>query len=235
MIEQPGPIYLRYLVDIHKKYLMNYEFNTSCLAELPSSVGFTSPCSWPQFNLIISGSAHTGMSFLKRDIPETYRKLLSLFNLRFKFPSSNNSATNEEHPISSSMGLVVLLKKHPQGERGILALMANAELANTAYAEYVSFTLKRAVCTTTTGVLVLRCSSRMSRVPSASLSFYSGYIVSPTCARELNAYDAEPLLFLVGGAAESVSWTTQYFGLEGLRVGFRGRLLMCLDATRAVT
>ncbi|KAG4169338.1 hypothetical protein ERO13_A12G088950v2 [Gossypium hirsutum] len=29
MIEQPGPIYLRYLVDIHKKYLMNYEFNTS--------------------------------------------------------------------------------------------------------------------------------------------------------------------------------------------------------------
>ncbi|KAK8327695.1 hypothetical protein V6Z12_A11G200200 [Gossypium hirsutum] len=33
MIEQPGPIYLRYLVDIHKKYLMNYEFNTSCLTE----------------------------------------------------------------------------------------------------------------------------------------------------------------------------------------------------------
>ncbi|KAL4280877.1 hypothetical protein GQ457_03G031130 [Hibiscus cannabinus] len=33
MIEQPGPIYLQYLVDIHKKYLMNYEFNTSCLAE----------------------------------------------------------------------------------------------------------------------------------------------------------------------------------------------------------
>ena len=33
MIEQPGTIYLRYLVDIHKKYLMNYEFNTSCLVE----------------------------------------------------------------------------------------------------------------------------------------------------------------------------------------------------------
>nr|YP_009765208.1 hypothetical protein RF2 [Brownea grandiceps]YP_009765225.1 hypothetical protein RF2 [Brownea grandiceps]QIS95485.1 hypothetical protein RF2 [Brownea grandiceps]QIS95502.1 hypothetical protein RF2 [Brownea grandiceps] len=33
MIEQPGAIYLRYLVDIHKKDLMNYEFNTSCLAE----------------------------------------------------------------------------------------------------------------------------------------------------------------------------------------------------------
>nr|YP_009582215.1 hypothetical chloroplast RF21 [Bixa orellana]YP_009582232.1 hypothetical chloroplast RF21 [Bixa orellana]QBK83750.1 hypothetical chloroplast RF21 [Bixa orellana]QBK83767.1 hypothetical chloroplast RF21 [Bixa orellana] len=33
MIEQPGTIYLRYLVDIHKRYLMNYEYNTSCLAE----------------------------------------------------------------------------------------------------------------------------------------------------------------------------------------------------------
>nr|YP_009416779.1 hypothetical chloroplast RF21 [Magnolia insignis]YP_009416798.1 hypothetical chloroplast RF21 [Magnolia insignis]YP_009772639.1 hypothetical chloroplast RF21 [Magnolia maudiae]YP_009772661.1 hypothetical chloroplast RF21 [Magnolia maudiae]YP_010025996.1 hypothetical chloroplast RF21 [Magnolia chapensis]YP_010026018.1 hypothetical chloroplast RF21 [Magnolia chapensis]YP_010217245.1 hypothetical chloroplast RF21 [Magnolia macclurei]YP_010217264.1 hypothetical chloroplast RF21 [Magnolia macc len=33
MIEQPGSIYLRYLVDIHKKSLMNYEFNRSCLAE----------------------------------------------------------------------------------------------------------------------------------------------------------------------------------------------------------
>nr|ATL62811.1 Ycf2 [Lasianthus sp. Kainulaninen et al. 17] len=33
MIEQPGAIYLRHLVDIHNKYLMNYEFNTSCLAE----------------------------------------------------------------------------------------------------------------------------------------------------------------------------------------------------------
>ncbi|KAL4184801.1 hypothetical protein AMTRI_Chr10g227330 [Amborella trichopoda] len=33
MIEQPGSIYLRYLVDIHKKYLTNSEFNKSCLAE----------------------------------------------------------------------------------------------------------------------------------------------------------------------------------------------------------
>nr|UVW93658.1 Ycf2 [Impatiens balsamina]UVW93679.1 Ycf2 [Impatiens balsamina] len=33
MIEEPGAIYLRYLVDIQKKYLMNYEFNKSCLAE----------------------------------------------------------------------------------------------------------------------------------------------------------------------------------------------------------
>nr|YP_010689816.1 hypothetical chloroplast RF2 [Ceratostigma ulicinum]YP_010689834.1 hypothetical chloroplast RF2 [Ceratostigma ulicinum]WBR75441.1 hypothetical chloroplast RF2 [Ceratostigma ulicinum]WBR75459.1 hypothetical chloroplast RF2 [Ceratostigma ulicinum]WBR75525.1 hypothetical chloroplast RF2 [Ceratostigma ulicinum]WBR75543.1 hypothetical chloroplast RF2 [Ceratostigma ulicinum] len=33
MFEQPGAIYLRYLVDIHKKDLLNYEVNTSCLAE----------------------------------------------------------------------------------------------------------------------------------------------------------------------------------------------------------
>nr|YP_009566437.1 hypothetical chloroplast RF21 [Neottia cordata]YP_009566451.1 hypothetical chloroplast RF21 [Neottia cordata]QBB10027.1 hypothetical chloroplast RF21 [Neottia cordata]QBB10041.1 hypothetical chloroplast RF21 [Neottia cordata] len=33
MIEQPGSISLRYLVDIHQKDLMNYEFNRSCLAE----------------------------------------------------------------------------------------------------------------------------------------------------------------------------------------------------------
>nr|AVM82596.1 hypothetical chloroplast RF21 [Cuspidaria floribunda]AVM82597.1 hypothetical chloroplast RF21 [Cuspidaria floribunda] len=33
MIEQPGAIYLRYLVDIHNKDLLNYELNTSSLAE----------------------------------------------------------------------------------------------------------------------------------------------------------------------------------------------------------
>nr|QXO05109.1 Ycf2 [Odontochilus tortus]QXO05126.1 Ycf2 [Odontochilus tortus] len=33
MIEQPGSISLRYLVDIHKQDLLNYEFNRSCLAE----------------------------------------------------------------------------------------------------------------------------------------------------------------------------------------------------------
>nr|YP_010575524.1 Ycf2 [Corydalis platycarpa]YP_010575551.1 Ycf2 [Corydalis platycarpa]UZM11148.1 Ycf2 [Corydalis platycarpa]UZM11149.1 Ycf2 [Corydalis platycarpa]WDA93290.1 Ycf2 protein [Corydalis platycarpa]WDA93317.1 Ycf2 protein [Corydalis platycarpa] len=33
MVEQLGSIYLRYVVDIHQKDLMNYEFNRSCLAE----------------------------------------------------------------------------------------------------------------------------------------------------------------------------------------------------------
>nr|YP_010392510.1 hypothetical protein RF2 [Canarina eminii]YP_010392533.1 hypothetical protein RF2 [Canarina eminii]UPX08119.1 hypothetical protein RF2 [Canarina eminii]UPX08142.1 hypothetical protein RF2 [Canarina eminii] len=33
MIEQPGERYLRTIVDLHKKDLLNYEFNTSCFAE----------------------------------------------------------------------------------------------------------------------------------------------------------------------------------------------------------
>lgn len=33
MIEQLTTIYLGYLIDIHKKRLMNFEFNPSCLAE----------------------------------------------------------------------------------------------------------------------------------------------------------------------------------------------------------
>nr|QWZ47218.1 hypothetical chloroplast RF2 [Cyclocodon parviflorus]QWZ47243.1 hypothetical chloroplast RF2 [Cyclocodon parviflorus] len=33
MIEQPGEFYLRNIVDLHNKDLLNYEFNTSCLAE----------------------------------------------------------------------------------------------------------------------------------------------------------------------------------------------------------
>nr|WDA92203.1 Ycf2 protein [Corydalis incisa]WDA92230.1 Ycf2 protein [Corydalis incisa] len=33
MVEQLGSIYLRYVVDIHQKDLLNYEFNRSCLAE----------------------------------------------------------------------------------------------------------------------------------------------------------------------------------------------------------
>nr|YP_010041334.1 Ycf2 [Alniphyllum fortunei]YP_010041356.1 Ycf2 [Alniphyllum fortunei]QPA36112.1 Ycf2 [Alniphyllum fortunei]QPA36134.1 Ycf2 [Alniphyllum fortunei]WIL98331.1 Ycf2 [Alniphyllum fortunei]WIL98351.1 Ycf2 [Alniphyllum fortunei] len=48
MIEQPGAIYLRYLVDIHKKYLMNYEFNTSCLAERRISLAYYQAITYSQ-------------------------------------------------------------------------------------------------------------------------------------------------------------------------------------------
>ncbi|KAL8204420.1 hypothetical protein R6Q57_010043 [Mikania cordata] len=44
MIELPTTIYLQELVDIHKKYLMNYEFNTSSLAERGSNkLGLSGP------------------------------------------------------------------------------------------------------------------------------------------------------------------------------------------------
>nr|YP_009054005.1 Ycf2 protein [Hanabusaya asiatica]AHY94462.1 Ycf2 protein [Hanabusaya asiatica] len=33
MVDQPGEVYLRKVIDFHKKYLLNYEFNTSSLAE----------------------------------------------------------------------------------------------------------------------------------------------------------------------------------------------------------
>lgn len=33
MTEQSGAIYLQYLVNIYKKYVLNYEFSTSCLTE----------------------------------------------------------------------------------------------------------------------------------------------------------------------------------------------------------
>nr|YP_009769219.1 hypothetical chloroplast RF21 [Clitoria ternatea]YP_009769236.1 hypothetical chloroplast RF21 [Clitoria ternatea]QIS99920.1 hypothetical chloroplast RF21 [Clitoria ternatea]QIS99937.1 hypothetical chloroplast RF21 [Clitoria ternatea] len=48
MIEQPGVIYLRYLVDIHKKYLMNYGFNTSCLAERRIFLAHYQTITYPQ-------------------------------------------------------------------------------------------------------------------------------------------------------------------------------------------
>nr|QJQ78861.1 Ycf2 [Glycyrrhiza triphylla] len=90
MIEQPGTIYLQYLIDIHKKYLMNYEFNTSCLAERRiflahyqtitysqtacGASSFDFPCDGKPFSLrlaltpprgiLVIGSIGTGRSYL---------------------------------------------------------------------------------------------------------------------------------------------------------------------------
>nr|YP_009556132.1 hypothetical protein RF2 [Scaevola taccada]YP_009556156.1 hypothetical protein RF2 [Scaevola taccada]QBC69936.1 hypothetical protein RF2 [Scaevola taccada]QBC69937.1 hypothetical protein RF2 [Scaevola taccada] len=75
MIDQPGVIYLRYLIDIHKKYLMNYEFNTSYLAErriftahyqtltyLQTSCGANSfPSREKPFSLRLALSLHRGI------------------------------------------------------------------------------------------------------------------------------------------------------------------------------
>nr|YP_010729113.1 Ycf2 protein [Trimezia steyermarkii]YP_010729131.1 Ycf2 protein [Trimezia steyermarkii]WEA82092.1 Ycf2 protein [Trimezia steyermarkii]WEA82110.1 Ycf2 protein [Trimezia steyermarkii] len=107
MIEQPGSIYLRYLVDIHKKYLMNYEFNGSCLAERriflahyqtityscgANSFHFTShgkPFSLrlalsPSRGILVIGSIGTGRSCLVKYLAtNSYLPFITVFPNRF--------------------------------------------------------------------------------------------------------------------------------------------------------
>nr|BDY11466.1 Ycf2 [Lysimachia monelli]BDY11481.1 Ycf2 [Lysimachia monelli] len=110
MIEQPGAIYLRYLVDIHKKYLMNYEFNTSCLAERrislahyqtitysQTSCGANSfhfpshekPFSFrlalsPSRGILVIGSIGTGRSYLVKYLAtNSYVPLITVFLNKF--------------------------------------------------------------------------------------------------------------------------------------------------------
>nr|YP_010474811.1 hypothetical protein RF2 [Corydalis fargesii]YP_010474824.1 hypothetical protein RF2 [Corydalis fargesii]UVH69098.1 hypothetical protein RF2 [Corydalis fargesii]UVH69111.1 hypothetical protein RF2 [Corydalis fargesii] len=87
MVEQPGSIYLRYVVDIHQKDLMNYEFNRSCLAERRiflahfqtitySQTSFRSdgkPFSLrlalsPSRGILVIGSIGTGRSYLVKSL-----------------------------------------------------------------------------------------------------------------------------------------------------------------------
>ena len=106
MIEQPGTIYLRYLLDIHKKDIMNYEFNTSCLAErrvflahyqtityseIPCGAGcldFPShgkPFSLrlalsPARGILVIGSIGTGRSYLRQYLATTtYVPVITVF------------------------------------------------------------------------------------------------------------------------------------------------------------
>nr|YP_009141401.1 hypothetical chloroplast RF21 [Lathyrus odoratus]AIL55927.1 hypothetical chloroplast RF21 [Lathyrus odoratus] len=110
MIEQPGIIYLRYLIDIHKKDLMNYEFNTSCLAQRrvflahyqtityseipcrPSCLDFPShgkpfslrlPLS-PSRGILVIGSITTGQSYLLKSLATTsYVPFITVFVNKF--------------------------------------------------------------------------------------------------------------------------------------------------------
>uniref|UniRef100_UPI003000FB6C Ycf2 protein n=1 Tax=Amorphophallus tonkinensis TaxID=1720486 RepID=UPI003000FB6C len=107
MIEQPGSIYLGYLVDIHKKYLMNYEFNRSCLAErriflahyqtITSSCGANSfhfpshgrPFSLrlalsPSRGILVIGSIGTGRSYLVKYLAtNSYVPFITVFSNKF--------------------------------------------------------------------------------------------------------------------------------------------------------
>nr|AGW04709.1 hypothetical chloroplast protein [Matelea biflora] len=118
MIEQPGAIYLRYLVDIHKKYLLNYEFNTSCLAErriflaqyqtltysqtscgtnsfhLPShgkpfSLRLALP---PSRGILVIGSVGSGRSYLVKYLAtNSYVPFITLFMNKLSYNKPNDS------------------------------------------------------------------------------------------------------------------------------------------------
>nr|AZZ70863.1 hypothetical chloroplast RF21 [Zantedeschia aethiopica] len=81
MIEQPGSIYLGYLVDLHKKYLMDYKFNRSCLAER--------------------------RIFLAHYQTITYSQTASGAN-SFWFPSSHGNPFSLRVPLPPSRGILVI-------------------------------------------------------------------------------------------------------------------------------
>nr|YP_010313544.1 Ycf2 protein [Primula palinuri]YP_010313566.1 Ycf2 protein [Primula palinuri]UNA62579.1 Ycf2 protein [Primula palinuri]UNA62601.1 Ycf2 protein [Primula palinuri] len=110
MIEQPGAIYLRYLVDIQKKYLMNYEFNTSCLAERRISLAHYQTITYsqtscgansfhfpshekpfslrlalsPSRGILVIGSIGTGRSYLVKYLAtNSYVPLITVFLNKF--------------------------------------------------------------------------------------------------------------------------------------------------------
>nr|YP_010832887.1 Ycf2 [Astragalus cognatus]WFG52857.1 Ycf2 [Astragalus cognatus] len=110
MIEQPGTIYLRNLIDIHKKDLMNYEFNPSCLAERRiflahyQTITYSqTPCGASSFDLpsnrkpfslrlalplgggiLVIGSIGTGRSFLVKYLAKnSYVPFITVFLNKF--------------------------------------------------------------------------------------------------------------------------------------------------------
>nr|UEE84023.1 Ycf2 [Paris guizhouensis]UEE84109.1 Ycf2 [Paris axialis]UEE85047.1 Ycf2 [Paris vaniotii]UEE85305.1 Ycf2 [Paris variabilis]UEE85907.1 Ycf2 [Paris lihengiana]WRK69070.1 hypothetical protein RF2 [Paris sp. SP-2023a] len=120
MIEQPG--YLRYLVDIHKKYLMNYEFNRSCLAERriflahyqtitysQTSCGANSfhfpshgkPFSLrlalsPSRGILVIGSIGTGRSYLVKYLAtNSYVPFITVFPNKNKFPDDKSNKSKD--------------------------------------------------------------------------------------------------------------------------------------------
>nr|YP_009245052.1 hypothetical chloroplast RF2 [Kolkwitzia amabilis]AMR73740.1 hypothetical chloroplast RF2 [Kolkwitzia amabilis] len=112
-IEQPGANYLRDLVDIHKKSLMNYECNTSCLAERriflahyqtitysqtpcgANSFDFPSPGKSfslrlalpPARGILVIGSRGTGRSYLVKYLAtNSYVPFITVSTDRFRKP-----------------------------------------------------------------------------------------------------------------------------------------------------
>nr|YP_010760484.1 Ycf2 protein [Cuscuta polyanthemos]YP_010760536.1 Ycf2 protein [Cuscuta polyanthemos]WEY30459.1 Ycf2 protein [Cuscuta polyanthemos]WEY30460.1 Ycf2 protein [Cuscuta polyanthemos] len=100
ILEQPGALYLRDLVDIQQKHLMNYEFNTACLAErrlflahfqtIPYSQTTHFPSHGKPFSLrldlspsrgsLVIGSIGTGRSYLVKSLAtNSYLPFIMIF------------------------------------------------------------------------------------------------------------------------------------------------------------
>ncbi|TYH49372.1 hypothetical protein ES332_D10G131600v1, partial [Gossypium tomentosum] len=90
-----GPTYLRYSVDIHNKYLMNYEFNTSCLAERRiflahyqiitySKISCGANTLSPSRGILVIGSIGTGRSYLFKYLAtNSYVPFITVFLNKF--------------------------------------------------------------------------------------------------------------------------------------------------------
>ncbi|KAL6554564.1 Protein Ycf2 [Orobanche hederae] len=124
MIEQPGANYLRHLVDIHKKYLLNYEFSTSCLAErrvflahyqtityLQTSCGTNTlhlpshvkPFSLrltlsPSRGILVIGALGTGRSYLVKYLAtNSYLPFITVFMNKFPYQKSHFDENIEDN------------------------------------------------------------------------------------------------------------------------------------------
>ncbi|KAL6517012.1 Protein Ycf2 [Orobanche hederae] len=124
MIEQLGANYLRHLVDIHKKYLLNYEFNTSCLAErrvflahyqtitylqtscgtntlhLPYHVKPFSLCLTlsPSRGILVIGALGTGRSYLVKYLAtNSYHPFITVFMNKFPYQKSHFDENIEDN------------------------------------------------------------------------------------------------------------------------------------------
>nr|YP_009138898.1 hypothetical chloroplast RF21 [Lathyrus venosus]AIK21340.1 hypothetical chloroplast RF21 [Lathyrus venosus] len=144
MIEQPGTIYLRYLFDIHKKDLMNYEFNTSCLAErrvflahyqtityskIPcaaSCLDFPShgkPFSLrlalsPARGILVIGSITTGQSYLLKSLATTsYVPFITVFVNKFleDFATGFDTSYSEDDLFDDREGTIYSLLPDTEG------------------------------------------------------------------------------------------------------------------------
>ena len=141
MNEQPGTSYLRYLIDIHQKDLMNYEFNTSSLAErriflahyqtityseIPCGASCLDPgkpfslrlALSPARGILVIGSLGTGRSYLIKYLATTsYVPVITVFINKFldNFPKGFEIEDNEDDLFDEREGTIYSLLPDNEG------------------------------------------------------------------------------------------------------------------------